>query len=293
MKKISTRRSRSAEARTARARVKGRKTALDWRRHRERLREYVARHPVPGISNEEVEAHFHFMPAHYWPAVDENELVWGLQTVREFLHGNMISAGGDTAVAIDSRPCPEQRGTKILVCTWDRVGLLARLAGYISALRLNIERAEAFTRADNIVLDVFWISPPAGQPVENERRIRDLEFLVRGGLSAAPPFVSTWAHESHKHVPRERNPAAVAVEFSNTESAEHTIIRVRAPDRLGLLHDILQALFEAGVNVAEANIRTVGDVAEDVFCVTDAGKGKVTGTARLGAIRTALMQAAM
>lgn len=257
----------------------------DWQSRRERLRKHLADNPMAGVTEEELQAHFDYMPARYWKSVDETELVWALHCVHRFLHGNVVSANADTAVVIDWRAFPAQGHTKVVVCTWDRVGLLARIAAYISALRLNIVRAEIFTRADNIALDIFSLS----NGEQGHDRLRELEFLVQGGLSEPPRFISAWACESHKGIPRASQVAPVVL-FNNEDSAEHTIITVEASERLGLLHDILRVLCESRLNIAEAVVNTLDNVAHDIFFVTDEQRSKVTNHQYLKAVEYALLQ---
>jgi [protein-PII] uridylyltransferase len=258
-----------------------------WQWHRERLRRHILKHPIEGISEEELAAHFEGMPPRYWQSVTESELVWGLQNVHRFLHGNVTSASGDTAVVLNWRSFPFQGYTKVLVCTWDRLGLLTKLAGYVSALRLNILRAEVFTRSDNIVLDVFWLCEGENRHVADAERLRQLAFLVEGGLSEPPRFISEWACQSHQYHP----PAAseeVVIHFNNDDSADHTIITVVASERLGLLHDMLKVLNQFPLNISEALIDTATDRVHDIFFVTDQNRQKVVDQERLQAIESDL-----
>ena len=89
------------------------------------------------VSQDEVDAHFVGMPPRYWDRVTEDELVWGLQTVHRFFSRLAITPASDGVVVMDARHFPQQGCTKVLVSTWDRMGLLTRIAGYLSALRLT------------------------------------------------------------------------------------------------------------------------------------------------------------
>jgi [protein-PII] uridylyltransferase len=263
-----------------------------WQQRREQLRRDLAQKPIEEISSEELEAHFEGMPPRYWEGVSEAELIWGLQCVHRFLHGVVASPSADTPVVTNWRYFPAEGYTKVLVCTWDRLGLLAKVAGYISALQLNIVRAEVYTRADNLVLDVFWLCNAERQHVSDPERLQQLAFLLEGGLSEPPRFASTWACESHKFAPRSKQ-TTPAVVFNNEDSAEHTIMTVEASERPGLLHDMLQALSQRNLNISEALIDTVDDAAHDVFFVTDARKRKVLDEKELRAVERAIVEAAM
>ena len=254
------------------------------------MRQSLARKSITGLSAEEIDAHFECMPARYWECVTEDELVWGLQTVHRFL-SRLTDSQDDGAIAVmDARHFPEQNCTKVLVSTWDRLGLLTRLAGYISALRLNVIRAEVYTRSDNIVLDVFWLCDGERRHVADTERLRQLAFLLEGGLSEPPRFVSTWAVRSHQYLPQ-ANRIKPVVTFNNVESPDCTIVTVEASERIGLLHDMLEALSANRLNITEALIDTVGDVARDTFFVTDEHRHKITDDQQLRLIERAIVQA--
>ena len=239
-----------------------------------------------------MDAHFDGMPPRYWEQVEESELEWGLQNIHRFLYGVVASPSADTPVVVNWRYFPEQGYTKVLICTWDRLGLLAKVAGYISALHLNVVRAEVYTRADNLVLDSFWLCNAEQQHVSDPDRLRQFVFLLEGGLSESPSFASTWALETHKFLPR-TNRISPAVAFNNVDSPDHTILTVEASERPGLLHDMLQVLTDHKLNISEALIDTVDDVAHDIFFVTDEYKRKLLAEDRLEKVEHALIAAVM
>lgn len=261
-----------------------------WQWHRDRLRRLFAQRPANGLSAEEINAHFDFMPPRYWDRVTEDELVWGIQTVHRFFNRLTSNDASATIAVMDARHFPQQECTKILVCTWDGVGLLTRLSGYLAALRLNVIRAQVYTRSDDVVFDVFWVCDSEGKHVGDAELLKKLEFLLEGGLCNPPRFASEWAASAHKYGPKPRAMSPL-VTFNNTESADRTIVTVEAAERLGLLHDILEALTSNRLNITEALIDTVDDVARDVFFVTDAHKMKVTGGERLSAIQQSVVKA--
>jgi [protein-PII] uridylyltransferase len=261
-----------------------------WQWHRDRLCRLLARNPAADFSPEEIDAHFDGMPARYWDRVSDDELVWGLQAVHRFLR-RLAANENDGAVAVmDSRHFPQQGCTKVLVSTWDRLGLLTKLAGYISALRLNVLRAEVYTRSDNIVLDVFWLCDADRRHVADTERLQQLAFLLEGGLSEPPRFVSTWAVQAHKLLPPLARITPV-VTFDNTESPDRTMVTVEASERPGLLHDMLEVLSTNRLNITEALIDTIGDAARDIFYVTDEDKQKVFDGQRLKMIERAIVEA--
>ena len=62
------------------------------------------------------------------------------------------------APAIRWNPQPERGHTECWVCTWERRGLFAKIAGSFAAAGLNILSADIYTRDDNMAFDVFRVS---------------------------------------------------------------------------------------------------------------------------------------
>jgi hypothetical protein len=160
--------------------------------NQKRLHERVMQAPPAGIGREELEAHFRGMPASYWTNVTKAELVWGLETVHTFLAKlNAWDTPGAPAVA-SLRHCPERGFTKVMVCTLDRPGLVAKIAATFSALRINILQADVYTRADSIALDVFQVAAADEErPIDTER-LQQLTFLLEGALNDPLRLVSAF-----------------------------------------------------------------------------------------------------
>jgi [protein-PII] uridylyltransferase len=81
------------------------------------------------------------------------------------------------------------------------------------------------------------------------------------------------------------------VTVDNSLSDTHTVVEVKAPDRLGLLHLVTRALAAEGLDIATAKIATDLDHALDAFYVTDRAGRKVEEPAALVRLRQALQTA--
>jgi [protein-PII] uridylyltransferase len=209
------------------------------------------------------------MPPFYWERVTEADLIWGLETIHGFLKLIASPQVLATAPFVSWRQTDQPSGARVMLCTWNRHGLLAKAAAAFSAVRLNIVSAQVFTRADNIVLDEFFVTNGDGRTTVNEVRMQEMTFLLEGALSEPPRFASVWACSRHKLLAT-RSAVVPRVTFDNDSSEESTVVQVVAADRLGLLYDILQALADAGLNIKQAHIETDNDLARDTIHVTDA-----------------------
>ncbi|MCI0352167.1 MAG: hypothetical protein L0Z53_22335, partial [Acidobacteriales bacterium] len=208
---------------------------------RERLRTRLSGSAIAHIPPEEVTAHFDGMPERYWERVSESELVLGLNTIHRFFEKLAKSDGSGTSPVLAWRHFRAQGFTKVMLCTWDRYGLLAKAAAAFSAAGVNIIRADVYTRADQVALDVFDVCDPGGGAICDAKPLEQMLFLLEGALSEPPRFASLWACCRHKYL-AQSNAREATLSLDNDASRECTVVRVEAADRLGLLYDIVMAL---------------------------------------------------
>lgn len=258
--------------------------------YRTQMQSSLRRHPPFGVSADEIEAHFKGMPLRYWERVDEEKLILDLQLVHKFLRQVTDVESPVFRPVFDCKHCSQRGFTEVVLCTWDRQGLLAKAASALSAIGANILSSQAFTRADNVVLDVFRVCDAEQKPLRDAERLQQMLFLLEGALCEPPRFASFWALSGHKHQPRPE-PGIVNILFDNECSPDHTIMVIETTDRLGLLSDILQALAEARLNVAQALIDTDDDLALDTFYINELDGSKLTDPTALNALRECLTTA--
>jgi [protein-PII] uridylyltransferase len=79
--------------------------------------------------------------------------------------------------------------------------------------------------------------------------------------------------------------------IDNKASSTYTVIEVNGRDRLGLLHDVTNALTEAGLQIASAHISTYGVRVVDVFYVKDIFGLKMEQPGKIETVRTMLLAA--
>jgi [protein-PII] uridylyltransferase len=79
--------------------------------------------------------------------------------------------------------------------------------------------------------------------------------------------------------------------IDNNASNVHTVIEINAFDRAGLLYDVTQAILEAGLSIATAQITTYGERAVDVFYVKDVFGLKITHDGKREKVRGHILAA--
>jgi len=263
---------------------------LSWSERQDWFRARLKQRPGLKITEDELEVHFSAMPQHYWECVTEAELEWGLETVHGFLEMVASPEVPATSPFISWRRIGTSGNVRVMLCTWDRHGLLAKAAAAFSAVRLSIVQADVFTRADDVVLDTFTIAGADGHAPVSPSQMEQMGFLLEGALSEPPRFASLWACSRHKYLAPASH-LAPSISFDNVSSPDNTLVQIEAPDRLGLLYDALQALADSGLNIKQARINTQNSLARDTIHVTNGTGQKVSEPTQLDSLRARLESA--
>src|SRR5262249_8307022 len=89
-------------------------------------------------NDEKIAAHFEYMPDHYVRATSVPEMIEHVKLFRSFLESVSSAKEVPLAPALKWKIVPEQGHTVMTFCTWDRERLLAKIAGSLSVVPLNI-----------------------------------------------------------------------------------------------------------------------------------------------------------
>ena len=169
--------------------------------------------------------------------------------------------------------------------------VLGAVAGAISLNGLNVLSAAVRTAGGSTALSVF-VEPSPGVGVDWPPVLADVRAALAGELVPGERL-ARWAHAA-AGAGGALAPEPVTdsyVKFDN-EISSSTVIEVAAPDSLGLLHWITEALVGSGLHIEQARVQTLGDHVVDSFYVHDGSGGRVTDPARLERIAAAVRQAA-
>jgi [protein-PII] uridylyltransferase len=261
---------------------------------RESLQASVAENLSPDYADE-IEAHFDFMPDNYFRGCDVPEIIEHLKLFRSFL-ANVSSRGEQSlAPAIWWKPFTEQSHSLVSFWTWERGQLLAKIAGSFSVVPINILSADIFPRGDNVVLGVFRVCSTKARAVTDPCEFELVEQTLRRALEDENfdflPLIERAKHQS-------RHRLALGIEFpihigiDNKTHPIYTLIEIQAPDRLGLLYDILTCLDRESVSIALSRINTQDGAAIDTLYVVDrSAHAKITDSHRINAIQQHLQNA--
>jgi [protein-PII] uridylyltransferase len=198
-----------------------------------------------------------------------------------------VRAGPDDAVVGDD-------GTeKITVVCADAPGTFARIAGVLSLRGLDVLTAWAYSGelgGPAMAASQFRVVPPRGG-VDWDQVIEDLRHALDGQLA----IEARLADRAHTYRRRKRVQAAPAgppsVTFHDDESHTSTVIEVRAPNRIGVLHRITKAMAEVGLDIRHATVQTLGEDVVDTFYVQGRNGRRVEDAFHRSEIERAVLHA--
>ncbi|MCW2599965.1 MAG: (Protein-PII) uridylyltransferase [Frankiales bacterium] len=153
-------------------------------------------------------------------------------------------------------------GETVTVVAPDRPGLLSTSAGVLALHRLDVRAASGFARGATAVT-VFRVSPRFGALPDWTLVRDDLRHALDGSL----PLEERLAAREAAYARRDTPVAPSTVRLVDGASDTATVVEVRAPDELGLLHRIASVLERYDLDVRSAHISTLGADVVDAFYV--------------------------
>ena len=188
-------------------------------------------------------------------------------------------------VRASGQPSVSLEPPRVVVAAPDRPGLLSQVAGALALNGMDV-RAANVSGDGGVAVEVFTVEVARGTWPDTAKLRQDLAAVLSDEMS-----IGERLSERERVYPVRRSAAHMPgtdVRVDNEASESATVLEVRAPDEVGLLHRITQALFEADLDVVSARVSTLGDLVVDAFYVRDAAGQKVSDTGRLNEITASL-----
>jgi [protein-PII] uridylyltransferase len=175
---------------------------------------------------------------------------------------------------------------RVVVAAPDRPGLLSAVAGALALHGMDV-RAANVSGEGGVAVEMFTVEVARGTWPDTARLREDLADVLSDPTALASRLsargrVYPAPRRTRAHLPG----ADVRVDNGASESA--TVLEVRAPDEVGLLHRITRVLFEASLDVVSARVSTLGELVVDAFYVREAKGTKVTDPDRQAQIIAAI-----
>jgi [protein-PII] uridylyltransferase len=217
--------------------------------------EAVANLTMGRLRPEAVDRHLAMLPADYAVATEPGDVVSHLEVIAELADDTILSVSAS--------------GEQVLLVGHDKRGFLLSVCRAFAANGIGVHDARLYTRSDGVVIDVFEVRDDrSGRAVEADRWPRVEKTLA--GLESNGRALRDMvrqraaAYDSGRQTP-------VTVRARPELPQLNTVLEVRATDRVGLLVDIVEALYAEGLDLHLARIDTRANQAIDVLHVSRSG----------------------
>jgi len=275
----------------------GDKVETRLRELKEMTRQKLISQTIPGISSDEISAHFNLLPERYFVQTESSEITLHIQMVNRLLHS--ISAAdslGSLRPAIEWKDDLNRSYTTVHVVTWDRAGLFYKLAGAFSVAGLSILSARITTRTDHIAIDTFHVVEPGRGLVQNQAAMETFRRTVEEALIGNKDLMPEITQQARKlassryTTQNSELPASFppTVEVYNELSLKRIIVEVQAHDQIGLLYQLVKTISDHGFDTTFARINTERSIAIDTFYIEPNKPDEEVDLARLHSLRDAL-----
>ena len=179
--------------------------------------------------------------------------------------------------------------TEITVFAPDHPRLLATITGACAAANGNIIGAQIFTTTDGMALDTILLQREFADENDEQRRAQRVAETITKALRGQLRLKEAMAQARKTEYRANAFQVEPRVIIDNASSNRQTVIEINGLDRVGLLHQLTDALFQLNLNIASAHVTTFGEKAIDVFYVTDLTGAKIENETRARKIEHALM----
>ena len=220
-----------------------------------------------GSSPEAVQEHLRRMPDAYPASVSPRAIVRHTLMTEGRLAPRELRTRvtpGESDIAAD------ELVDELDVVAMDAPGWFAKVAGVIALQGGSIVAAEAFTRDDGVLVDTFAVRRPDGTAGSWWARVEGDLVDAAAGRLAVRARVAKRAEAEEERVQRLQE-VATHVTAHPSQGGRPRAVEVRTRDRIGALHAIASAMAELELDIVDADVRTVGPEAIDVFHVRDRG----------------------
>lgn len=210
----------------------------------------------------------------------------GIQPEQDSFPGNdfdqlIEQAGSSWAMQADSE-------TLSLVAP-DKPGLFALVTGTLALVGADILSARISSKG-SMAIENFQLQPGEVRPIDWNRFRREMQKSLDDAAGLHQRI-----NEKAKNYARTRRRSGVKlvpprVVVAPDASSRATVVEVWAPNRIGLLYDISNAISQMSLSIAHAKVLTLGDDVVDSFYLTDSDGAPISDLDVLGDLSAALVE---
>ncbi|MDX8415490.1 [protein-PII] uridylyltransferase [Intestinicryptomonas porci] len=212
-------------------------------------------------SSKEALGYLNNLPRNYFLFHGKDDLILHMNMVHTYVERERNCTQASTPTnplpVFEWRNDPNMSLSTVTIVTRDLGGLYFKLASAFTYAGLNILGSKAFSRADGIIIDTFYVTSVGGGAVQNERTLELFSNAILKIFGAGQDLVEQ---------PPKRNeefPCRILVK----NSAQKTTVEVIAKDRPGLLCSITKAIYDFGFEIVFGRISVDGGWGTNNFII--------------------------
>ena len=186
-------------------------------------------------------------------------------------------------------------GFRLTVVCVDRIGLFAAVAGALAVCGLEVldavqhtEPGESYAHGQKMAAMEFTLQTPQAGYVDWDETITMCERALNGTAALRARIMRRARDDARYRRRLSAAPPRRAVLIDNDVSDWATVVEVHAPDEIGLLYHMTQAMQELQLDIRRAKIQTFGPQAVDSFYLSGIDGAKITDPLVLAEIKLAL-----
>lgn len=187
------------------------------------------------------------------------EIVWHARNILD----NFIP--GEALVCVDN--FDHRAATAIFIYTVDSANLFARTTAALNRLQLDILDARISTSANGFTLDTYMVLDSiTGEPISEQGKVQVVVKKLQAALASSEIPLPTLTRAASRALKTFKAPTIVDFEYD--EAHGYTVMGINTLDSPGLLSIVGQVMRDFDIQLHDARIATIGERAEDYFCVT-------------------------
>ncbi|MEM6884908.1 MAG: [protein-PII] uridylyltransferase [Verrucomicrobiota bacterium] len=258
----------------------------EFKREREKeqaaVRKKVLQRLKPVMSEAEAKAHLNALPESYLNYYYEDLMIQQLTVAHRFVERQVsgeVKAEKQELPEIHWENRPNVDCSEVSLAAWDRPELFSKICGALTLTGLMIMSADIWTRKDKIVIDTFRVCTDKLTAAAHVRdKSKFIELLNRGLTDPKFNFLDEVIQHGIERKAKgvDEDVVEPALGIDNESSEKHTVLHVRATDRIGLLYIISECIARCGYRIVNARVSTEKGVAMDAFYLKNKQGGKIT-----------------
>ena len=177
----------------------------------------------------------------------------------------------------------------IIVVSPDMPGTFSKVAGVMALHGLDVLGAEAHSDEQGMAASEFRVQPPKDRDIEWSKVVDTVERALRNEIALEARLAERAETYKSVRVLTAIPPAPPSVRFDDAASSNSTLIEVRAPDKVGILHRIAKTIADMGLDIRHARVQTLGNEVVDTFYVRTSSGGKLVDRLHRAEVERALL----